>query len=202
VIRLRLPILSEPPEEDPLALLRGGRFARWFMASLAAVGLAWVISARVEARTVDAVLVHSALTNLATPPPPPVEDITPQRAPPPPPVEDITPPRLGDDKAVTEDRFGRKRTGTGALVLSEEGEGGEAQLGLSDKQLGEIKTGGFFDPNAFDDVKTVKKKAYVHLMPGIPNEAFFAGVVVILLVSFTVFEREAHGDRATTGSSS
>jgi polyferredoxin len=190
-VRLRLPILGEPPEEDPLALLRGGRFARWFMASLAVLGLAWVISARVEARTADAVLVHSALSGLATPPPPPVEDITPPRAPPPPPVEDITPPRLGDDKSVTEDRFGRKRTGTGALVLSEEaGEGGEAQLGLPDRQLGEIKTGGFFDPGAFDDVKTVKKKAYVHLMPGIPNSAFFAGVVLILLVSFTVFERK------------
>ncbi len=49
----------------------------------------------------------------------------------------------------------------------------------------------------FDDVKTVKKKAYVHLMPGIPNEAFFAGVVLILLLSFSLFER--HGKPRQAG---
>jgi ferredoxin len=94
-----------------------------------------------------------------------------------------------NDEPVTEDRFGRKRTSTGALVLSEDG-GGDDKSGLSEQQLGEIRQGGFFDPGAFDDVKTVKKKAYVHLMPGIPNEAFFFGVIVILLASFTLFERK------------
>ncbi|MBL9099552.1 MAG: 4Fe-4S binding protein [Myxococcales bacterium] len=196
--RLRLPILGDrrEPEDDPFVLLRGGRFARWFASSLAVLGLAWVVSARVAARDADVVLVHTALENyvvaLAAPPQPPVEDITPPRAPPPAAIEDIpprAPPRRPDDPSVTEDRFGRKRTGTGALVLSEEGEGIVAPEGLPDQQLGEIKSGGFFDPKAFDDVKTVKKKAYVHLMPGIPNEAFFAGVILILLLSFTVFER-------------
>jgi uncharacterized membrane protein len=35
----------------------------------------------------------------------------------------------------------------------------------------------------------------VHLMPGIPNEAFFVGVIVILLASFTLFERRDAKDR-------
>ncbi|WP_434421232.1 hypothetical protein [Nannocystis pusilla] len=220
--RRRLPILQprlEGGDEDPLALLRGGRFARWFASSLAVVGLFWIVSDRVEARdTAHAVvLVHTALqappqppieditpprppaqddsavppkppVEDITPPRPPVEDITPSRAPPPPPVEDITPPRSPGEST---DAFGRKRTGTGALVL-EEGEPDES-VGLPMQQRKEIAGGGFFDPTAFDDVKTVKKKAYVHLMPGIPNEAFFAGVVLILLLSFSLFER--HGSR-------
>jgi hypothetical protein len=59
--RLRLPIVTDPPEEDPFVLLRGGRFARWFASSLAVLGLAWIVSARVAARDADVVLVHSAL---------------------------------------------------------------------------------------------------------------------------------------------
>lgn len=273
--RLRLPIVQETaPEEDPLALLRGGRFARWFVSGLAVLGLVWVASARVEAREADGSVaqIHTALRDdprhagmlaaLQAPPKPPVEDITPQRdvppmpaaegarrdVPPKPPVEDVTPPRdvppkpaveditpsrgapamppveditptrgappkppveditpareapakppveditPGDGAVERADRFGRKRTGTGALVL-EEGEPAE-DIGISAEQRAELAGGGFFDPGAFDDVKTVKKKAYVHLMPGIPNEAFFAGVVLILLLSFSLFER--HGSR-------
>lgn len=216
--RIRLPIITAQAvsEDDPLELLRGGRFARYFAGTLAVFGLAWVVSARVSARdTSDAVVgVHAALSadpqvqaliiDAQAPPPPPVEDITPSRAPPPPPVEDITPSRAPPPppveditpgtrpNAVSEDRFGRKRTATGALVLSED-DAGDVEVGLSQSQLGELKTGGFFDPGAFDDVKTVKKKAYVHLMPGIPNEAFFVGIIVILLASFTLFER--HGSK-------
>jgi len=244
---VRLPVISDQApvteEDDPLLLLRGGRFARWFACGLAVFGLAWIVGARVEARDTDAVLVHATLQHdpqaqalvlaMQAPSMPPVEDITPPRpqnappkpivedlpaAPPMPPVEDITPPRppvedlpaapprppvetipsapppagiediATGKQPVSEDRFGRKRTGTGALVLSED-EAGDEALGLTEQQLGEIRTGGFFDPTAFDDVKTVKKKAYVHLMPGIPNEAFFIGVIVILLASFTLFER-------------
>src|SRR5690606_19541076 len=171
--RLRLPIVQDSGDEDPLELLRGGRFARLFAAFLAVIGLFWIVSARVEARdTAQAVvLVHSALQ---TPPPPPIEDITPVRPP-----------------AETTDEFGRKRTGAGALVL-EEGEPDD-DLGLPADQQQAIASGGFFAADAFDDVKAVKKKAYVHLMPGIPNEAFFAGVVLILLLSFSLFER--HGKR-------
>ncbi len=181
--RVRLPILDTQAttEDDPLQLLRGGRFARGFASVVAVLTLAWIVGARVEAREADGLLAHSLLRvhpqvqalalEMQTPPPPPVEDITPSK-----------------NKPVSEDRFGRKRTSTGALVLSEDG-GGEEPTGLNAIQLGEIRTGGFFDPTAFDDVKTVKKKAYVHLMPGIPNEAFFVGVIVILLASFTLFER-------------
>ncbi len=235
--RVRLPVLSSQSptteEDDPLLLLRGGRFARWFAGGLAVLGMAWVVGARVEARDADAVLVHAGLhadphvqalvTAIEAPPQPAIEDITPGTAPPQPAIEDITPgtapprPAIEDitpgtapprsptegiasakppddfagtrPEAVSEDRFGRKRTSTGALVLSEDEPGVDADVGLSALQLGEIRTGGFFDPTAFDDVKTVKKKAYVHLMPGIPNEAFFIGVIVILLASFTLFER-------------
>ena len=225
--RVRLPVLttqapSTPEEDDPLLLLRGGRFARWFASSLAVLGLAWIFGARVQARDTDAVLVHAALQTdpqvqalvgaMQTPPQPVVEDLP--AAPPmpvvedipkPPVVEDITPPPMPvvediprppvvEDitpgtrpEAVSEDRFGGKRTSTGARVLSEDQPADD--LGLTEQQLGEIRSGGFFDPTAFDDVKTVKKKAYVHLMPGIPNEAFFIGVIVILLASFTLFER-------------
>ena len=99
---------------------------------------------------------------------------------------------VGDEKTTA--------LGTGyfvTLVMSffAENDGGDEKVGLDAIQLGEIRTGGFFDPNAFDDVKTVKKKAYVHLMPGIPNEAFFVGVIVILLASFTLFERRDARDR-------
>ena len=189
--RVRLPILDAQAttEDDPLQLLRGGRFARGFASVVAVLALAWIVGARVEAREADGLLAHSLLRvhpqvqalalEMQTPPPPPVEDITPSKR----------------QEPVSEDRFGRKRTSTGALVLSED-EGGDEPTGLNAIQLGEIRTGGFFDPTAFDDVKTVKKKAYVHLMPGIPNEAFFVGVIVILLASFTLFERRGAKQRS------
>ena len=77
-----------------------------------------------------------------------------------------------------------QRTKSGAIVLSEgEGETGD-ERGLTDEQMHAIRGGGFFDPGAFDDVKVVKRKAYVHLMPGLPNELFFASAILILLLSF------------------
>jgi hypothetical protein len=183
--RVRLPIIDAQAitEEDPLQLLRGGRFARRFASVVAVLALGYIVGARVEAREADSVLVHSALAfELQAPPPPLVEDVTPKAPGPAPSVD-------------SEDRFGRKRTSTGALVLAEEA-GGDEAIGLNAVQLGEIRTGGFFDPTAFDDVRTVKKKAYVHLMPGIPNEAFFVGVIVILLASFTLFERRSAKERS------
>ena len=51
--RLRLPIVQDTGDEDPLALLRGGRFARLFAALLAVIGLFWIVSARVEARDTE-----------------------------------------------------------------------------------------------------------------------------------------------------
>jgi hypothetical protein len=277
-LRLRLPVVGEQspptPEDDPLALLRGGRFARAFAVIVAVIGLVWIAAERVQARDVEGadVRVHADLRSdpryaslLArleappeptvdegepdrgsgtTPPKPPVEDITPDRsgstppmppieditpdrsgsgstppmppieditpdrsgsgsappmppieditpdrsgsAPPMPPVEDITPPPAGEEEYVI-DRFGRKRTKSGALIL-DDGEAPEG-VGLDASVVAELDQGGFFDPTAFDDAKTVKKKAYVHLMPGIPNEVFFASGVVILLLSFVVFER-------------
>jgi len=211
------------PEDDPLLLLRGGRFARWFAIFLGTVGLFWIISAQVSAGGSDdsIVMVHGDLAALGagalgTPPPAGVEDL-PSRSGTPPPagVEDLParggtpppasveelpartedPPSTGassstDDSVVHSiDRFGRKRTKTGALVL--EGEGGDesAGLGLTNAQRDAFAGGGFFDVEAFDDVKVVKRKAYVHLMPGIPNEAFFGAAMVILLLSFVGFER-------------
>jgi hypothetical protein len=229
--RTRLPVVAEQspvtPEDDPLALLRGGRFARAFAVIVAVIGLVWIGAERVHARDVAGteMRVHSdvrsdprfagLVAQLEAPPQPPVEDITPDRgsgsappmppveditpdrgsgsAPPMPPVEDITPttPTADGGEEFTIDRFGRKRTKAGALIL-DEGDAPEG-VGLDAKAVAELDQGGFFDPTAFDDAKTVKKKAYVHLMPGIPNEVFFASGVVILLLSFVVFER--HGKR-------
>lgn len=212
----RLPVLgqSEPtPEADPLALLRGGRFARWFAVLLAIVGLVWIAAHKVSARTEDPnqqthVFVHGDLADdpraqillaragppegeQAPPPMPPIEDITPDRGddgvPAMPPVEDITPDR-GDDGEVT-DRFGRTRTNEGALVLQEDEDGGDVERGIDQAAKDKLAAGGFFDPERFDDVETVKTKAYVHLMPGIPNEVFFGSSVLILLLSFVGFER-------------
>lgn len=205
----RLPIVgqNDEPEEDPLALLRGGRFAMSFALFLAVVGLCWIGSSRVRARTTDGavVKVHSDLQErfggmllAEAPPKPPVEDITPAKAPPMPPVEDITPskappmPPVEDitpedgDETYTVDRFGRKRSKSGAIILDE---GGDEDVGVNANTKEVLDEGGFFDPDAFDDAKTVKKKAYVHLMPGLPNEVFFGAGVVILLLSFGVFER-------------
>lgn len=199
--------------QDPLALLRGGRFAMGFALVLAVIGLVWIGAHKVQARqTADAVVkVHMALEPQA-PPKPPVEDITPDReasdvppmpqveditpdrkagdVPPMPQVEDITPDRKGEapeGEAFTVDRFGRKRTKSGAIIL-EEGDD-DPDVGLDKDAVAELEEGGFFDPGAFAEAKTVKKKAYVHLMPGIPNSVFFGSSVVILLLSFVLFER-------------
>lgn len=186
--RVHLPVLrARDDEADPLELLRGGPFARTFVLILGLIGLIWMIAHEVRAASPGSDVevierVHTAVR--ATPPstpPPPIEDITP----PPPPVEDITPPRP-EDEGVTVDRFGQKRTASGALIL-DEGEGPER--GLSDETIAELDAGGFFDPAAFDDAQQVKTKAYVHLMPGLPNEIVYVGIGLILLLSFLLFER-------------
>jgi ferredoxin len=87
------------------------------------------------------------------------------------------------------DRFGRTRTATGALVLAEGEAKGEPERGVSLATKDALAGGGFFDPSAFDDVATVQRKAYVHLMPGLPNEVFFGSSVLVLLLSFAIFER-------------
>ena len=186
----RLPVLGQDSAapEDPLALLRGGRFAMGFALFLGVLGLFWIGASRVHARNTEgAVLkVHSDLIAQA-PPMPPVEDITPSKAPPMPPIEDITPgdPSEGEE-TYTVDRFGRKRSKSGAIILDD---GKQQDVGIDAATKEELNEGGFFDPEAFDDAKTVKTKAYVHLMPGLPNEVFFGAGVVILLLSFVVFER-------------
>ncbi len=203
---------DDSPSSDPLHLLRGGRFAWTFALVLAVVGLAWVGAQRAQARELSSavVKVHSQLTPrfegllAQAPPKPPVEDVTPQRdtappmpaveditpqrdtVPPMPPVEDITPDPADEPDTFTVDRFGRKRSKSGAIVLEE---GPDEGTGIDTQTRDQLEAGGFFDPAAFDDAKTVKKKAYVHLMPGIPNEVFFAAGAVILLLSFGVFER-------------
>ncbi len=196
--RVHLPILKqpEPAEDDPLALLRGGRFARAFALVLGVFGLIWIVAHEVRAASpgpeVELVeKVHTAL-RAAPPPMPEIEDITPDRgddeqgdAPPPmPEIEDITPDR-GEEQGVSVDRFGHKRTASGALILEE----GEVERGLPDDTIATLDQGGFFDPQAFDDAEKVKTKAYVHLMPGLPNEAVYVGLGLILLLSFVLFER-------------
>ncbi|MCA9699189.1 MAG: hypothetical protein KC431_16820, partial [Myxococcales bacterium] len=204
--RVHLPILNrseeEEPEDDPLVLLRGGRFARVFALMLGVIGLVWIVGHQVRAASPGGEVeivekVHSSLR--AAPPKPQVENITPDRgdegggAPPMPPIEDITPPmppveditpERGEEggDGVTVDRFGQKRTASGALILEgEDGGGGDEDLGLSQATRDELAQGGFFDPGAFDDAKTVKTKAYVHLMPGLPNEVLYVGIGLILL---------------------
>ena len=209
----RLPIVGQDSaaEDDPLSLLRGGRFAMGFALMLAVVGLVWIGGSRARARSTDdaVVKVHTDLQArygdtllAAAPPKPPVEDITPSKAPPMPPVEDITPSKAppmpaveditpeGEDEGYTVDRFGRKRSKSGAIILDE---GGDENVGIDATTRQELDQGGFFDPGAFDDAKTVKKKAYVHLMPGLPNEVFFGAGIVILLLSFVIFERYGKG---------
>ena len=195
--RLRLPIIQDSGsdgEDDPLALLRGGRFARIFAICLAVFGLVWIAAHEVAADSPGAGTeviekVHTAVR--ATPPKPPVEDITPPRdppasttggAPPMPPIEDITPER---------DRFGQERAANGALILEGEGGAGDegVERGLPEDTVELLDEGGFFDPEAFADAETVKTKAYVHLMPGVPNEVVYVGIGLILLLSFVVFER-------------
>ena len=130
---------------------------------------------------------------------PEVEDITP----PMPEVEELPPnPGAGSGDGVTVDRFGQKRTASGALILEGEGEGDGVERGLSRETLDTLDEGGFFDPEAFADVEKVKTKAYVHLMPGLPNEAVYLGLGLILLLSFVLFERrepERERGRATGG---
>jgi polyferredoxin len=218
-----LPILNQPepaPEDDPLALLRGGRFARVFALVLGVFGLIWIVAHEVRAASPGPELeviekVHTAVR--AAPPKPPVEDITPDRgpsegadeggAPPMPVIEDITP--LSPDgpdgpdgtDGTTVDRFGQKRTGSGALILEgeREREGAGDELGLPQATLDTLDAGGFFDPEAFADVEKVKTKAYVHLMPGLPNEAVYLGIGLILLLSFVLFERQGKQTLAGTG---
>ena len=124
---------------------------------------------------------------------PEVEELPaqPGGAPPMPEVEEL-PAQPGEVPEYEVDRFGRKRTRTGALVLEREGGAPDAR-GLTAAQRDALAGGGFFDPGAFDDVKVVKRKAYVHLMPGLPNEVFFASSILILLLSFVVFERHGKG---------
>lgn len=196
--RRRLPILNQPATEseddDPLKLLRGGPFARVFALVLGVFGLIWIVAHEVRASPGPEVeIVEKVHTTLrATPPKPPVKDITPDRsgddeggAPPMPPIEDITPERPPEQPGVTVDRFGQKRTASGALIL----EDGEVERGLPEQTVADLEQGGFFDPEAFADVEKVKTKAYVHLMPGLPNQAVYIGLGLILLLSFVLFER-------------
>ncbi|NVB38804.1 4Fe-4S binding protein [Pseudenhygromyxa sp. WMMC2535] len=201
--RRRLPLhpsqRAPSPDDDPLALLRGGRFARAFAVVLGVIGLLWIVAHQVEAAAPEGGVeviekVHTSLR--ATPPKPPVEDITPDRGdtpPPKPPVEDITPGRGDpDERGVSVDRFGQKRTASGALILEDSDNSGNdegEELGLSAQTLDTLDQGGFFDPEAFADAKVVKTKAYVHLMPGLPNEIVYVGIGLILLLSFVLFER-------------
>lgn len=211
----RLPIVGqEPPRAktedrpepaDPLALLRGGPFARAFAVIVAVVGLVLIASHELSARDLEntdvkihgdlretelpAALLPRAFAPAPVPPKPPVEDITPERGPegqvpPMPPVEDITPEGESGDDEIMVDRFGRKRTKAGAIVVQE----GEAAQGIDDDVYEAFEKGGFFDPDKFDDARTVVEKAYVHLMPGIPNEVFFGSAALILVLSFVLFE--------------
>jgi polyferredoxin len=181
----RLPVVGQAapqPDDDPLAVLRGGPFALGFALLLAVIGLVWLGSERAAARDLGdddvVVKVHSDLRGevllAAAPPQPPVEDITPPQ----PPVEDITP-----------DRFEKKKTKEGSIVLEDPDASKNADPGLDEQTKQTLEDGGFFDPNAFAEAKTVQKKAYVHLMPGIPNTVFYAAAGVILLLSFVIFER-------------
>jgi hypothetical protein len=191
----RLPVIdgrAADVGDDPLALLRGGRFARGFAVLVAVIGLIWIAAEKLEAREPSGatVLVHSQLA-ADVPPPAAIEDITPPReaeVPSMPEVEDLPPadPVASEDGVVV-DRFGRKRTEAGAIVMEE----GEAELGIDGQVYDALDQGGFFDPAKFDDAETVVEKAYVHLMPGIPNEVFFASSALILVLSFLVFEGTA-----------
>jgi hypothetical protein len=181
--RIRLPIVEpREVEDDPLQLLRGGSFARVFALMLGVFGLVWIVGHQVRAAPPGHEVVEKVHTAVrAAPPMPPVEDITPPR----PPVEDITPPSSSEGERV--DRFGQRRTASGALILDEDP--GEVERGLSDETLAVLDEGGFFDPEAFADVERIRTKAYVHLMPGLPNEAVYVGLGLILLLSFGLFER-------------
>src|SRR5690606_11412265 len=105
-------------------------------------------------------------------PPPPIEELPPRGAgasdvgsAPPPLTIEALPPRSpeaelagADEPEFTIDRFGRRRTRSGALVLGEAGEGGDGEsagLGLTNDQRDALAGGGFFDVGAFDDVKVV-----------------------------------------------
>jgi len=200
--RVHLPIVeaqappSDDPEDDPLALLRGGRFARAFAVCLAVFGLIWIVAHEVRAAPGSGAragleLIEKVHTDLrATPPKPPVEDITP-KAPPKPPVEDITPkappmPPVEDITPPERDRFGQERAANGALILES---GDEVERGIPEQTVALLDEGGFFDPEAFADAETVETKAYVHLMPGVANEVVYVGIALILLLSFVLFER-------------
>ncbi|HGG57344.1 MAG TPA: hypothetical protein ENK31_06065, partial [Nannocystis exedens] len=85
----RLPVIAEQSrqsaEDDPLLLLRGGRFARWFAICLGAIGLVWIVGARVDASDLDGsvLLVHNDLAAEfgalgETPPPAGIEELPPR----------------------------------------------------------------------------------------------------------------------------
>jgi len=173
---VRLPILStDTAGEDPLAAVRGGRAGRRFLLVLLMVGLWFVGSSKLEARDpgVAQGVVHTQLA--WTPPMPTVEEIPSQDA-----AED---PAAGGEPNKTAD---------GSLVLEDPSQTTDPG-GVSEATRAELDEGGFFDPEAFADARKVERKAYVHLMPGIPNGVFFAAAGLILLLSFVAFER--YGER-------
>ena len=184
----RLPIAGQDSgDDDPFVVLRGGPFALGFALLLAVLGLVWLGSERVAARDVDGtvVKVHTEVrdaspmlvASLDTPPQPPVEDITPPQ----PPVEDITPKESVDE-------FGKKTTKSGSLVLDHHAPQPPGR-GIDEPTREQLEAGGFFDPEAFADAEPIVRKAYVHLMPGIPDTIFYGAIAVIVLVSLVAFER-------------
>lgn len=189
--------------DDPLALLRGGPFARVFAIVVAVIVLVWIGRQQVSARDLSgAVLeVHSAvrddprarplLAALQGQEQSAATSAEGAEVPPMPAVEEVE--REGEGEVVGP--FGTRRTKAGALVL-EEGDGDSGAQGLDARARAELQAGGFFDPAAFDDATTVKTKAYVHLMPGIPNHVFFASAVIVLILSFVIFERRGSDARS------
>jgi hypothetical protein len=169
-MKKQLPVVGQAPDEDPLLILRRGPFAAGFALLLAVVGLVWLASHRAEAFDNAVVKVHTQLVASAPPPMPEVEDITPER-------ENV-------------DEFGKKTTKSGSIVLDHHAKPEEApEAGIDEATREQLAAGGFFDPDAFADAQPIERKAYVHLMPGIPDTVYYAAIAVIVLVSFVLFER-------------
>ena len=190
--RIHLPVLagdSADAEDDPLALLRGGPFARWFAAIVGVLALTWVaiheVRASPSASQASATVVtkvHSRL-RAAAPPMPEVEEIPPR---PDPPADPGLSPR-------------------GSLVIELDADAEtQPQPGLPEATVAELDEGGFFDPAAFADAEPVRRRAYVHLMPGLPNAVVYIGVALIVLLSFLFYERRRRepSTRATGGGGS
>ena len=155
-----------------MLVLRRGPFPAGFMLLLAVIGLVWLASHRAEARDFDnaIVKVHTQLLASAPPPMPEVEDITPER-------ENV-------------DEFGKKTTKSGSIVLDHHARPEETpEAGIDEATREQLAAGGFFDPDAFADAEPIERKAYVHLMPGIPDTVYYSAIAVIVLVSFVLFER-------------